>query len=122
MRKIEKYKILWNLNCYNFKNRSIRDNICRFCVTLKPERAYHCKQCRRCFKKMDHHCLFLNNCVGFNNYKIFLNMLMYTCLVIAFTVIIMIESSKFIINEYSVIFIFILVLCFHCILFVFAYK
>ena len=65
------------LQCYNFKDRSFRENICRYCMIVKPERVHHCRQCRQCFLKKDHHCIYVNNCIALKNYKIFINMLCY---------------------------------------------
>eukprot|EP00457_Paulinella_chromatophora_P010662 gb/GEZN01010773.1/.p1 GENE.gb/GEZN01010773.1/~~gb/GEZN01010773.1/.p1 ORF type:complete len:306 (-),score=26.15 gb/GEZN01010773.1/:296-1189(-) len=45
---------------------------CRKCNVVKPMRAHHCSVCRRCVLKMDHHCPWVNTCVGWRNHKHFL--------------------------------------------------
>ncbi|KAL5969849.1 Palmitoyltransferase ZDHHC3 [Taenia solium] len=44
---------------------------CPKCLCIKPDRAHHCSCCRRCVRKMDHHCPWVNNCVGEGNQKFF---------------------------------------------------
>lgn len=44
---------------------------------LKPERAHHCSICKLCNAKMDHHCPFVQNCVGIHNHRYFVQMLVY---------------------------------------------
>lgn len=50
---------------------------CQKCCHYKPPRAHHCRVCKRCVLKMDHHCIWINNCVGHENYKIFLVFVLY---------------------------------------------
>uniref|UniRef100_A0A6I8R5F6 Palmitoyltransferase n=1 Tax=Xenopus tropicalis TaxID=8364 RepID=A0A6I8R5F6_XENTR len=58
---------------------------CMICQGLKPDRCYHCPVCDICVLKLDHHCVFLNNCVGFSNYKFFLLCVLYALLMCLFT-------------------------------------
>ena len=45
--------------------------MCQRCLRTKPDRCHHCSQCNRCVLKMDHHCPWVANCVGFQNQKYF---------------------------------------------------
>ncbi|CAI9569044.1 unnamed protein product, partial [Staurois parvus] len=45
-----------------------------------PPRAHHCRICHRCIRRMDHHCPWINNCVGELNQKYFIQFLFYTAL------------------------------------------
>ncbi|XP_020252232.1 probable protein S-acyltransferase 16 [Asparagus officinalis] len=50
---------------------------CQKCSHYKPPRAHHCRVCKRCVLRMDHHCVWINNCVGHANYKVFLVFVLY---------------------------------------------
>lgn len=41
--------------------------LCHSCKTVKPLRASHCKICNRCVLAFDHHCPYVQNCVGYKN-------------------------------------------------------
>ncbi|KAM8954033.1 palmitoyltransferase ZDHHC15 [Pelodytes ibericus] len=62
---------------------------CDRCQVVKPDRCHHCSVCGMCVLKMDHHCPWVNNCIGYSNYKFFLLFLAYSmlyCMYIASTV------------------------------------
>jgi DHHC palmitoyltransferase len=45
-----------------------------------PPRTYYCRVCDRYVATFDHHCFFLNTCIGGNNYRLFYCFLVAQCL------------------------------------------
>lgn len=59
-------------NEYAFDNLIFYPQIlCRTCQSYKPARSKHCSICDRCVLVADHHCIWVNNCVGKGNYTYF---------------------------------------------------
>ena len=56
------------------------------CEMYRPPRAHHCRICKRCIRKMDHHCPWINNCVGEWNQKYFLQFLFYVGVLAAYSI------------------------------------
>ena len=44
---------------------------CKKCDKERPLRAHHCSTCNKCILKLDHHCPWIYNCVGYYNQKTF---------------------------------------------------
>jgi len=53
----------------------------------KPARTHHCKICKSCVAKMDHHCPWIHNCVGQHNYhNFFLFLVFLACTALLFSI------------------------------------
>lgn len=50
---------------------------CRHCRCIKPPRAHHDSVSGKCVLVMDHYCPWMNNCVGYYNYRHFVLFLLY---------------------------------------------
>ena len=47
------------------------EKYCKKCNLEKINRSKHCMICDKCIEKFDHHCIWINNCVGGKNLKYF---------------------------------------------------
>lgn len=55
---------------------------CVICQVHVHKHSKHCRSCDRCVEGFDHHCKWLNNCVGSKNYKGFFSLVCVTCAMI----------------------------------------
>jgi len=51
---------------------------CHKSKSYKPDRSHYCRAQRRLVLRMDHHCPWLGNTIGFGNHKHFISFLTYT--------------------------------------------
>jgi palmitoyltransferase len=49
--------------------------VCDMCASFVSISSKHCISCNRCVVRFDHHCKWLNNCIGALNYKQFITLL-----------------------------------------------
>ncbi|XP_064420441.1 palmitoyltransferase ZDHHC12-A [Latimeria chalumnae] len=55
--------------------KAMRLRRCGHCKLQQPMRAKHCESCRYCVRRYDHHCPWIENCVGERNHPFFISYL-----------------------------------------------
>ncbi|XP_076948467.1 putative protein S-acyltransferase 17 [Bidens hawaiensis] len=65
------------LSLYPYDNVIYSEKECSTCKILKPARSKHCSICDRCVARFDHHCGWMNNCIGEKNTIYFVMFLLW---------------------------------------------
>ena len=74
------------------------ENMCTVCTTSVGYNSKHCGTCNRCVHNFDHHCIWLNNCIGYNNYHLFIKLIivlfLYECTIVTICVKLLVNYNK----------------------------
>ena len=69
-------------------------DLCPECRIIKTARSRHCAICDRCIERYDHHCPWINNCVGIKNHNAFMLFLISMWIKIVYHIFFAILSIK----------------------------
>ncbi|KAF3500057.1 hypothetical protein F2Q69_00039767, partial [Brassica cretica] len=65
------------VSAYPYDDIIYSEKECPTCKIPKPARSKHCSICNRCVARFDHHCGWMNNCIGEKNTKYFMAFLLW---------------------------------------------
>ena len=65
------FNFIWLVDSFLEQNIHL-DNLCVVDEVIKTDKSFHCTICNKCSDNYDHHCPFIDNCLGTRNHKYFL--------------------------------------------------
>jgi palmitoyltransferase len=74
-------------------------NICPWCINYTNDRTNHCFLCKKCFENQEFHEPFINNCVGSNNFSLYMSFLFFFTINFGFKLIISMWAMFWLKNE-----------------------
>lgn len=98
------YNYVLSILIHPGKSKGTGPSKCRTCRTNRPERSHHCRQCGFCVLMMDHHCQWINNCVGYYNYGYFFRSLIFVHIGSFYGAVVLWPEVVAYLNNYSVMF------------------
>ncbi|KAJ1297023.1 hypothetical protein BS78_01G346300 [Paspalum vaginatum] len=69
------------VSSYPYDNLIFVEKECSTCKITRPARAKHCRICDKCVARFDHHCGWMNNCIGEKNIRYFVAFLVWHFLI-----------------------------------------
>ena len=87
--RITKANVYLLVKKYPYDKLLFHPSTCSTCKLEKVARSKHCSHCNVCIERQDHHCIWINRCIGAKNYYIFLLFLITHIVLCTDTVIIL---------------------------------
>eukprot|EP00727_Mastigamoeba_balamuthi_P013491 m51a1_g8765 hypothetical protein (359) ;mRNA; f:144990-146833 len=72
------------IKAYPFDGVLYHPKTCTTCAFTRPARSKHCRICDRCVARFDHHCPWINNCVGELNLRWFILFIVVTATLLVY--------------------------------------
>ena len=73
--------------------------LCPTCEVICTADSRHCYICNRCVERFDHHCPWVNNCVGINNHAYFYLYVITQAIYLAATTIMALSNITLLISK-----------------------
>jgi hypothetical protein len=73
---------------------------CKTTLVIKPLRSKFCRKTGAVVARMDHFCVFLNSCIGFNNHQLFLSYLIVS-IILSVSILVLLIGYCFLYISYS---------------------
>ncbi|KAK8928777.1 putative S-acyltransferase [Platanthera zijinensis] len=93
------------ISAYPYDNILYVEKECPTCKIPKPARSKHCGICDRCIARFDHHCGWMNTCIGEKNTRYFMAFLLWHFLICLYGAIILVLILAGQLKERKIIFI-----------------